>query len=594
MSRKPPTPLPDTDDPYLLLDVRPGASADQIRRAYLRRVKMFKPDRHPAEFRRVREAYDNLREQEAWFDAWRQAGDVIRQAAAESTDTDANEGHADDVHAEGQSAGSPIDDAQATADATEQVNSDAAAAQVDGNATADAAAQVNGGVPEESTAAEADDDATADSAALESIGDHSDPHTASHVDDGALEPIGDEVQADELLADLEIDPERSAANDLPGGVLAFPHDASEPAHDQTSEAQADDAAPPSLETATAERRRRATREVDNESQLDRLSMNIHAALAEERITEAATLLLGPDAQRLASQPDFTPLLLEVCCVLVWAAPTLFDEVVSRYADLVDAHDAEHRDGALLHRRTLADEFAGWSEAVADWPQLRRFVALGSSLRAPAEAELGLRLGQRAATEPTEFLTTLLEAGRRAPGIVALYVGMAERWAQRYGRGILGGTPPKAPPSVDEAATAIAHEVQTHRSVRWERARPVLTALGIAAVLVLSHSAWLELVVIGAFVVQWAWQAWRGDPAERLYVRVVQPAAASWLWATGVSPDELAVALQARLPKAGTLRAVLFPGNLGDYPDMLCNDLTLLAFGVTAPMIPMLGRRQRAR
>ena len=78
--KDPPVALPDTDDPYVLLEVRPGASADQIRRAYLRRVKVFKPDRYPAELRRVREAYDRLREQEAWFHAWQQASEVVRQA----------------------------------------------------------------------------------------------------------------------------------------------------------------------------------------------------------------------------------------------------------------------------------------------------------------------------------------------------------------------------------------------------------------------------------------------------------------------------------------------------------------------------------
>ena len=99
--------LPDTDDPYVLLDVRPGATAEQIRRAYLRRVKVWKPDRHPAEFRRVREAYDRLREQEKWFDAWQKAGQVVRRAAEEAARVEAE---AHDEEASGEPPGEAGDD----------------------------------------------------------------------------------------------------------------------------------------------------------------------------------------------------------------------------------------------------------------------------------------------------------------------------------------------------------------------------------------------------------------------------------------------------------------------------------------------------
>jgi hypothetical protein len=80
--------------------------------------------------------------------------------------------------------------------------------------------------------------------------------------------------------------------------------------------------------------------------------------------------------------------------------------------------------------------------------------------------------------------------------------------------------------------------------------------------------------------------------ERIYVRVLRPAAASWLWTTQASPDELALAFEARLPRKGTWATVLHPGDLSDYPHLLGNDLALLAFSVTAPMIPLLGGPDR--
>ena len=48
-------------DPYAVLFVRPEADDDEIRAAYLVRLKQFPPDRAPVEFERVRDAYDLLR-----------------------------------------------------------------------------------------------------------------------------------------------------------------------------------------------------------------------------------------------------------------------------------------------------------------------------------------------------------------------------------------------------------------------------------------------------------------------------------------------------------------------------------------------------
>lgn len=58
--KSPPPDLPDTDDPWTLLDVPRGSPSPEIRRAYLRRIKVYKPDRHPEAFRRIREAFDAL------------------------------------------------------------------------------------------------------------------------------------------------------------------------------------------------------------------------------------------------------------------------------------------------------------------------------------------------------------------------------------------------------------------------------------------------------------------------------------------------------------------------------------------------------
>src|ERR1022692_2751254 len=49
-------------DPYAVLEVDPEAGDEQIRAAYLRKLKEYPPDRCPAEFENVRDAYDLLRD----------------------------------------------------------------------------------------------------------------------------------------------------------------------------------------------------------------------------------------------------------------------------------------------------------------------------------------------------------------------------------------------------------------------------------------------------------------------------------------------------------------------------------------------------
>jgi curved DNA-binding protein CbpA len=52
-------PIPD---PYAVLGLGPGAEDEQIRAAYLAKLKQFPPDRSPAEFEQIRDAYDLLRD----------------------------------------------------------------------------------------------------------------------------------------------------------------------------------------------------------------------------------------------------------------------------------------------------------------------------------------------------------------------------------------------------------------------------------------------------------------------------------------------------------------------------------------------------
>ena len=49
-------------DPREVLGVTQDAGEEEIRSAYVRKVKEHPPDRSPEEFERIRDAYDNLRD----------------------------------------------------------------------------------------------------------------------------------------------------------------------------------------------------------------------------------------------------------------------------------------------------------------------------------------------------------------------------------------------------------------------------------------------------------------------------------------------------------------------------------------------------
>ncbi len=55
------------NDPFALLGVDRGTSETDIKRAYTRLIRRFKPEHHPDEFRRIREAYDTCVTQGRWF-----------------------------------------------------------------------------------------------------------------------------------------------------------------------------------------------------------------------------------------------------------------------------------------------------------------------------------------------------------------------------------------------------------------------------------------------------------------------------------------------------------------------------------------------
>src|SRR5262245_59150077 len=66
------THLPDDlsrwpSDPYTILGVERGVAPRDLRRAYVTLIRVFKPERHPEHFRRIREAFDYVQRFAAFF-----------------------------------------------------------------------------------------------------------------------------------------------------------------------------------------------------------------------------------------------------------------------------------------------------------------------------------------------------------------------------------------------------------------------------------------------------------------------------------------------------------------------------------------------
>jgi hypothetical protein len=84
--------LPETRDPYVLLDVAPGCGLRELKRAYLERIRVYRPDESPDAFQRIRAAFEVARAAERESSAPRRAlGANVRLAdhadAGESEDT---------------------------------------------------------------------------------------------------------------------------------------------------------------------------------------------------------------------------------------------------------------------------------------------------------------------------------------------------------------------------------------------------------------------------------------------------------------------------------------------------------------------------
>jgi curved DNA-binding protein CbpA len=60
MSTQPSSPAP-SEDPYALLGVPPSASAGEIKDAYFRQVRLHPPEKDPETFKRIRTAYERLK-----------------------------------------------------------------------------------------------------------------------------------------------------------------------------------------------------------------------------------------------------------------------------------------------------------------------------------------------------------------------------------------------------------------------------------------------------------------------------------------------------------------------------------------------------
>ncbi len=50
------------DRPWDILDVNVDAAPQEIRRAYLEKIKRYPPDEHPTQFERIRDAYEAVKD----------------------------------------------------------------------------------------------------------------------------------------------------------------------------------------------------------------------------------------------------------------------------------------------------------------------------------------------------------------------------------------------------------------------------------------------------------------------------------------------------------------------------------------------------
>lgn len=83
-------PLPSSDDPFEVLGIDRGTTPQDVRRAYVRLIRVYRPDRSPDEFQRVREAYERAK-----FLAEMDASYGVESDSDDETDADGDAGDGD-------------------------------------------------------------------------------------------------------------------------------------------------------------------------------------------------------------------------------------------------------------------------------------------------------------------------------------------------------------------------------------------------------------------------------------------------------------------------------------------------------------------
>ena len=72
-------------NPFALLGVRPGVNERDLRRAYTRLIRIYKPEHFPEQFRRIREAYEAARDRLPFTPAFKAPADPPAQQQAPAT-----------------------------------------------------------------------------------------------------------------------------------------------------------------------------------------------------------------------------------------------------------------------------------------------------------------------------------------------------------------------------------------------------------------------------------------------------------------------------------------------------------------------------
>ena len=75
------------DDPFDLLNLKRSDDARTAKRAYFKLIRKYKPDRFPAEFQKIREAYESV---ESWLQWHREDDEPDEQSDNEPVDSHPN------------------------------------------------------------------------------------------------------------------------------------------------------------------------------------------------------------------------------------------------------------------------------------------------------------------------------------------------------------------------------------------------------------------------------------------------------------------------------------------------------------------------